>query len=139
MPASRLSPREFGAAYGIALVVMVLLDAIWLGWLAIGFYKHEIGPLMLDAPKWLPAALFYLLYPVGLIFLALNNPPASFSEALLRCVVMGLVAYGVYDLSNLATLRGWSWKVCVVDVVWGAFASGLAGSLAYLQVRRMRY
>ncbi|MDB5889068.1 MAG: hypothetical protein JWM03_1940, partial [Rhodocyclales bacterium] len=109
-----------------------------LGWLALDFYKREIGPLMLASPNWLPAALFYLLYPLGLVFLALNVVLRSLTEAVLRCVAMGLVSYGVYDLSNLATLRDWSVKVCVVDMAWGAFASGLAGFLAYSVARKIQ-
>jgi uncharacterized membrane protein len=138
MSYTRLSPAQFAASYAVVLVVVAALDAVWLGWLGLDFYKQEIGPLMLATPKWLPASLFYLFYPLGLVFLALHVPLRSTSEAVLRCAVVGLVAYGVYDLSNLATLRDWSVKVCIVDMLWGTFASGLAGSLAYRLVRRMR-
>ena len=34
MPATRLTLIRFLAAYGVALVVMSALDALWLGWLA---------------------------------------------------------------------------------------------------------
>ncbi len=138
MTSSRLSPAQFAAAYAIVLFVVAALDAIWLGWLGLDFYKQEIGPLILSTPKWIPAALFYLFYPLGLVFLALHVPLRSMTEAVMRCAVMGLVAYGVYDLSNLATLRDWSVRVCIVDMLWGTFASGLAGSLAYRVVRRMQ-
>ncbi|MDB5801618.1 MAG: hypothetical protein JWL63_2557 [Rhodocyclales bacterium] len=133
---TRLSPRQFAIAYAVVLVTMAALDAVWLGWVGLDFYKQEIGSLMLASPKWVPAALFYLFYPLGLVFLALNVPLRSTAEAVLRCAVVGLVAYGVYDLSNLATLRDWSVKVCVVDMVWGTFASGLAGLLAFKASRR---
>jgi uncharacterized membrane protein len=138
MPSTGLSIKQFAAAYGVVFLVMALFDAVWLGWLALPFYVREIGPLMLDAPKWIPASLFYLLYPLGLVFLALQVRPQSLAEAALRSAVVGLVAYGVYDLSNLATLREWSVKVCMVDMVYGAFASGVAGSLAYKLANRIR-
>ena len=137
MFSTRLSMPQFGAAYGVALLAMIVLDGLWLGVIALPFYKQEIGSLMLDTPRWLPAAMFYLFYPLGLVFLALYMPPASLMEAVLRCAVVGLVAYGVYDLSNLATLKGWSVKIAVVDILWGTFASGLAGTLAYLMARRI--
>lgn len=137
MFATRLTLQQFGAAYGAALLAMMVLDGLWLGVIAMPFYKQEIGPLMLDTPKWLPAALFYVFYPLGLVFLALYMPPASMAEAVLRCAVVGLVAYGVYDLSNLATLRGWSVKIAVVDMLWGTFASGVAGALAYVMARKL--
>ncbi|MEC5388105.1 DUF2177 family protein [Uliginosibacterium sp. H3] len=130
MSSSRLTPKAFFVAYGVVLLVMAALDAVWLGWLGLDMYKQEIGPLLLDTPKWLPAALFYLCYPLGLVFLALHIRPSTLGEAVLRSAVVGLVAYGVYDLSNLATLRDWSVKVCIVDMVYGTCASGFAGFLA---------
>ena len=122
---------QLGLAYGIALVAMAALDGVWLGWLARDFYKGELGALMADTVRWGPAALFYLLYPLGLVFLALQPQPASWFEAVLRCAAVGLVAYGTYDLSNLATLRGWSLRLCLVDIAWGTVASAVAGAAAY--------
>jgi uncharacterized membrane protein len=138
MQSASLSRPQFLAAYAVVLVVMAVLDAIWLGWLGLDMYKHEIGPLLLETPKWLPALLFYLLYPLGLVFLALHVRPQSLAKAVFRSAVVGLVAYGVYDLSNLATLRDWSVKVCIVDIVYGMLASGLAGFLAFKATRRFR-
>jgi uncharacterized membrane protein len=138
MQSPRLSSKQFVAAYLAALIVMAVLDAIWLGWLGFDMYKQEIGPLMLETPKWLPASLFYLLYPLGLVFLALHVRQLSLGEAVLRSAVVGLVAYGVYDLSNLATLRDWSVKVCIVDMLYGACASGMAGFVAFKAAGRFR-
>lgn len=126
-----MTPGQLALAYGVALVAMAVLDGVWLGWLARDFYKAELGALMAETVRWGPAALFYLLYPLGLVFLALQPQPPSWFEAVLRCAVVGLVAYGTYDLSNLATLRGWSLRLCVVDIAWGTVASAVAGAVAY--------
>ena len=131
MATSRMTPGQLALAYGVALVAMAVLDGVWLGWLARDFYKGELGALMAETVRWGPAALFYLLYPLGLVFLALQPQPSSWFEAVLRCAVVGLVAYGTYDLSNLATLRGWSLRLCVVDIAWGTVASAVAGAVAY--------
>jgi uncharacterized membrane protein len=45
--------------------------------------------------------------------------------------VLGAAAFGVYDLTNLATLRGYSMSMTIVDIAWGTFASALGGSAAY--------
>jgi uncharacterized membrane protein len=107
---------QFGLAYGMAFVVMTALDGAWLGLLARDFYRAELGALMAESVRWGPAALFYLLYPLGLVALALHPLPVSWFEAVLRCALVGLVAYGAYDLTNLATLRGWSVRLSIVDV-----------------------
>ena len=125
---------QTGLAYVVALVVMAALDGAWLGWLARDFYRREMGALLADPVRRVPAALAYGLYPLGLVWLALSPPSALGSEAVLRCAIVGLLAYGTYDLSNLATLRGWSLRLCVVDIAWGTVASALVGAAAYCVV-----
>ena len=132
MPLQRLTLAEFGLAYAVALVATALLDGLWLGWLARDLYRREIGDLMADPIRIGPAVLFYVLYPLGLVYLALQPPPPAVLDAALRAAVVGLVAYGAYDLTNLATLRGWSARLCLVDMAWGTVASALAGTLAHL-------
>ena len=132
MPLQRLSLTEFGLVYLAVFVALAVLDAVWLGWFARDFYKREIGDLMAESVRLGPASLFYLLYPLGLTYLALQPPPSTVLEAALRCAVVGLVAYGTYDLTNLATLRGWSTRLFLADVAWGTFASALAGTIAWV-------
>ncbi len=134
--APRLSLGKAAAAYGVILVVMSLQDAVWLGWLASGFYQREIGMLMAESVRWGPAALFYLGFPLGLVYLALWHAPATLGEAARRSAVLGLMAFGVYDLTNLATLRGWTLPMTAVDMAWGTFASAVGGSAAWLAVVR---
>lgn len=131
MAGQRLSLLQFGLAYGVALVVLGLLDAAWLGWLARDFYRREIGALMAESVRLAPAALFYLLYPLGLAYFGLQPAPDGLFDAVWRCALVGLLAYGTYDLSNLATLGGWSVRLCVVDVAWGMVASAVAGGVAW--------
>ena len=131
MSTPRLTVSTFLAAFGVALAVMGVLDAIWLGWLAIDFYRRELGALMTDSVRVVPAALYYLAYPAAIVFLALTPKPASVGSAALRSGVLGMAAFGVYDLTNLATLRGYSVSMTIVDIAWGTFASALGGSAAY--------
>ena len=127
-----------GTAYLVALLVVVFLDAVWLGWFAKDYYRSAIGALMSDSIRLAPAAAFYLLYPLGLVFLALRPIPATFSDAFVRSAVVGVLAYGTYDLTNFATLRGWSWQVSVIDVAWGTVVSATAGTAAWWFVLRDR-
>lgn len=131
MPSSPFAFKTLAALYGIALVVLVALDALWLGLIARPFYRREMGALLNESVRLGPAFLFYLAYPAGLVYLALQPGTASLAQAAMRCAVVGLVAYGAYDLTNLATLRGWSLRMSVVDVLWGAFVSTAAGAAAW--------
>ncbi len=122
--------------YGAALLVMGVLDAAWLGFVARDFYRQEAGDMMVAEIRKLPAALFYLAYPAGLVTLALHPPPEGPAMAAWRSALVGLVAYGTYDLTNMATLRQWSYTLTLADVAWGAFASALAGTAAFFAMQR---
>ncbi len=122
--------NAFLKPYAAALLVMGVLDALWLGWLARDFYRQEIGAQMADPIRWAPALAFYFAYPAALVALALFPAGQPLGLQIARAALVGLVAYGVYDLTNLATLRHWPLKLALVDAGWGVFASTLAGAAA---------
>ncbi len=119
--------------YLVAALVFCLLDFIWLTVLAKDFYRSQIGSMMLEQPKLVPAAIFYVLYLSGLLIFAII--PAlraqSWPLALFLSALLGLIAYSTYDLSNLATLKGWSTSLACIDIAWGTFVTGVAGTSAY--------
>ncbi|MBE7734008.1 DUF2177 family protein [Devosia faecipullorum] len=125
------------AAYAGAALVFFALDFVWLGFLAIGFYRAEIGQLLLERPNVLAAGAFYLFYVVGIVGFAVV--PAfnaqSWLWALLAGLALGLLAYGTYDMTNLATLKDWSWKVSALDLVWGGGVTGAAALGGYWAAR----
>jgi uncharacterized membrane protein len=123
------------AGYAAALVVVGVLDALWLGLVARDFYRREMGELMTDSVRLLPAAAFYLGYPAGLVALALQPLPASLGEAVARSALLGLVVYGVYDMTNMATLRHWSLKLALADMAWGTVVAAVAGAAAWQAMR----
>lgn len=123
-------------AYLAALLVLGVLDGLWLGVFMKGFYRRHIGSQMADPVRWRPALLFYLAYPAALVFLALTPAGQPAGEQVLRAAVVGLVAYGVYDLTNRATLRHWPWRLVLADIAWGTAASTAAGAVAVWTVQR---
>ena len=122
--------------YLAALLVIGVLDALWLGLLAKDFYRQEIGPQMVDQIRWTPALIFYFAYPAALVALALYPTGQPMGTQIVRAALVGLACYGVYDLSNMATLRQWSWKLVLVDIAWGTFISACAGAAAAWVMQR---
>jgi uncharacterized membrane protein len=122
-------------AYVGTLLAFLVLDGLWLGVLMAPTYRALLGPLMLDQPLLAPAAVFYLLYVSGcVVFVVL--PAQSWRRAARLGAFLGLVAYGTYDLSNWATLNGWSARLALMDMAWGAFATCLACTVGYLVATR---
>ncbi|MEO6395657.1 MAG: DUF2177 family protein [Devosia sp.] len=126
-------------AYGATTVVFLALDALWLSLVALGFYRRELGPLLLEQPNLLIAGLFYLVYAVGIVFFAVN--PAlnggGWGHAAIAGAVLGLVAYGTYDITNLSTLKGWSVAVTMADIAWGTILTAIAATAGYLITARL--
>ena len=123
--------------YGAALLVVGLLDGLWLGFIARDFYRRELGDLMADPIRMVPAAVFYFGFPAGLIALALTPMPQGLGSAVARSALVGLLAYGVYDMTNLATLKGWPVKLALVDMAWGTLIAASAGAAAFSAMRWM--
>ena len=126
------------AAYAATAVAMLALDLLWLGVIAKSFYRDGIGHLMADPPNLVAGGVFYLVYPLGVLLFAvapaawsggLAAPvPPPWSHAVLAGALFGFFAYATYDLSNLATLRGWPWRLALVDIVWGTALTATAAA-----------
>ncbi len=126
--------KSFLICYVVALLVFCALDALWLGVFAYDFYQQQIGSLLLPHPNFVAAAAFYLVFLAGVVVFVVQ--PAISAHSLPRAVFMGalfgLITYATYDVTNLATLRGWTECVVAADLAWGAFVTGCAAAAAYI-------
>ncbi|MEO6015034.1 MAG: DUF2177 family protein [Devosia sp.] len=127
---------KYLVAYGVTAIVFLGLDALWLSRVALGMYRKELGGLLLEKPNLAIAGLFYLLFVVGIVVLAivpaLNG--GTWVNALLMGAVLGLVAYGTYDITNLSTLKNWSLTVTIADLIWGTALTAVSATIGYLVV-----
>jgi len=123
-------------AYFSTLFAFLILDGLWLGVLMGSTYKAQIGPMMLDSPRILPAALFYAFYVVGIIVFAIlpGIEAQQWQRAALLGALLGLMAYGAYDMTNLATLKGWPLQISLIDIAWGAVVTALSAIAGYFAV-----
>ena len=126
-------------AYISAALVFFGLDFVWLSRVAIGFYRSQIGETLRDRPNMAAAGLFYLFYIAGIVYFAVlpGLQKDSLAVACLNGALLGLIAYGTYDMTNLATLKNWSLSVSIVDMLWGTVLTALSASAAYWVVSRL--
>lgn len=120
----------------LTLIWLLLIDGFWLVVVARRFYARHLGPLLRPRPDWRAAALFYPLYALGMTYLVVFPGLASSQPELvwLRGAILGLLCYATYDLTNQATLKGWSRVVTLVDVGWGAVMTGTVAWLSYTTI-----
>lgn len=119
--------------------VFLFIDIIWLSQSFSYFYQPNIGDLLREDVILLPAVLFYIIYPLGVtILVVLPSLKKGLSKAIFfNGFVLGFVAYGTYNLTNMATLQGWSASVVVVDMIWGGVLTGVSSLLGTYIARRV--
>ena len=124
-------------AYAAALLVFLIVDAIWLNAVMSPVFERNLGDMLLDSPRLGIAAGFYALYVLGIVYFATGPALAagSWRPAALNGAVLGFLAYGTYEATNLATLRGWTYGMLVADVAWGTMLTALAAVSGYLVCR----
>jgi uncharacterized membrane protein len=126
-----MTTRQLLIAYPVTAVAFLALDAVWLTVMADRLYRPALGDLLLPRFALAPAALFYVVYIVGVVAFAVGPALADgrWTAALARGALLGLVAYATYDLTNQATLRDWPWRLTIADLCWGTFATAAAAAI----------
>ena len=132
--------RTYVIAYLSTALVFFGLDYVWLSRVAIGFYRSQIGEILRDRPNMTAAGLFYLFYVVGIVYFAVlpGVQKGSLATALANGALLGLIAYGTYDMTNLATLKVWSLPMSLVDMAWGAVLTATAAVAGFWAVSYFR-
>lgn len=124
---------NFLKLYGIAFILFLVIDLIWLGLIAKNLYQKQIGHLMAENVKWGAAIIFYLIFIGGIVFFAILPAvnDGEWTKALLYGALFGFMAYATYDLTNLATLKDWPIQITIIDLVWGTFLGASVSTLTY--------
>ncbi|WP_045836353.1 DUF2177 family protein [Hyphomicrobium sp. 99] len=126
----------FLIGYVAFLIVFGLMDFAWLSTTVPKLYLPVLGDSAATNMRLAPAIVFYLFYAAGAVFFgALPGVSSGPRTAFLCGLFLGAVAYGTYDLTNYATLRNWSLALTVVDMAWGALATGVACMAASVAMR----
>lgn len=129
----------FAKLYLMATGIFFAIDMVWLGLVAKDFYQKQIGFLLSKEVNWIAAIIFYLIFILGLVVFvitpALND--GDWKKALLMGALFGVVCYATYDLTNLATMKGWPLMVTIVDLVWGGVLSGSVSVLTVLLAKKI--
>lgn len=123
--------KVFYLSIFITSILFLVIDIIWLSMSVKFFYKPQLGNLLNEKPVMWAAVLFYLIYIMGLAIIVLQ--PGIKQDSIMNIffigVVFGCVAYGTYNLTNMATIKHWSAYVVFVDMFWGGLLTGTSSAL----------
>jgi uncharacterized membrane protein len=85
-------------------------------------FEKNISNIMLDSPNLGAAALFYIFYVAGVIWIAaipFLKGDTSLLYAISTAFIIGLLSYGTYEFTNYAILKGWTLQMVIIDTIWG--------------------
>ena len=112
--------------YVITAVIFLAIDAIMLNKVMKPLFESYLGDWLQLPVRIGPAAVFYLFYVGGLVWLvslpALKNGAPM--QALIAGAVIGAMAYGTYEFTSMSIMKNWSWAMVATDTIWGAVLTG---------------
>jgi uncharacterized membrane protein len=120
--------------YALTVPIFFIIDILWLGVIAKGFYRRKLNFILSADVNWTAAVIFYLMYIAGILFFAVrpavrNN---SWGQAAVFGALFGFFTYATYDLTNLATIKNWPLVIVVVDILWGMCLCTLVAYLSFM-------
>ena len=121
--------RIFIKAYGITLLVFTALEMAWLSLAAPSLYSPALDPIMAAQPNAIAGLAFFIIYPLGIAYFAILPSHWQWQRAFTKGALLGFLCYATYDLTNFATLKGWTITIMAHDLIWGAILTGLSAAI----------
>lgn len=116
---------------GAITTAILLADTVWLTtnykYYNTLFESIQHEPFQI---RWFSASLVYVLIVAGIYILAVREAK-SLWEATGRGAFLGLLMYGLYDLTNYATLNNYTFTMTLSDMLWGTFLCAIGAACGY--------
>lgn len=113
--------------YLLSAIILVILDGIYLN-LTKNYFNKQIRAIQGKNIEFnfIAAAITYILLIFGLNYFIIQKHRSIKDAALL-----GLIIYGVFELTNLALFKNWSILTVIIDTTWGTLLFGLTTAIVY--------
>ncbi len=130
---------QFFLLYLVTATVFAVIDVIGLNVLMKPLFERHVGDILLTPINMAPALVFYAFYIAGAVWLislpALRHD--SVVEAGVNGAILGALAYGTYEFTNMSTIRGWDWTMVATDTAWGTILTAVSVATGVWVVRSM--
>lgn len=124
--------------YFITFLVFIVIDLVWLGFIAKNLYRKHLGYLMVENVNWIAAIIFYMIFIAGILFFVINPSieKDNIRYAILAGAFFGFITYSTYDLTNLATVKDWPIRIVIIDIIWGTILATSTSTLSFLIIKK---
>lgn len=108
--------------------ILLILDGIFLS-LNSKYFQTQIASVQRVALEMNPlgAILCYILLIGGLYYFILRE-----KRSIQYAFFLGILVYGVYETTNLATLKKWKLQTVIMDTIWGGTLFAATTYLTYM-------
>jgi uncharacterized membrane protein len=132
-----MSITKLFISYALTLIVFLIIDMAWLGFIAKDLYKKYLGTFLSEQVNWTAALIFYVLFVIGVFIFAIlpSVEKNSHVSAITLGALFGFFTYATYDLTNLATLKNWPLNIVFIDILWGTFLTGIVSIAGFYIVK----
>jgi len=122
-------------------LLFALFDVIWLGMIRKNDIRsffttvncNDAGQAQSQSKSWHLSPIILLVWL--LMAFAIENfviiETLSRSQAGAKGAILGLIVYGVYNLTNVSTITRWSWPYLIIDVMWGIALTALVALIRW--------
>ena len=107
--------------------IMVIIDYFYLSYVS-KYFNMMLTNIQGSSIKldFISAALCYLTLVFGIYYFIISR-----NESVLNAMILGWIIYFVYEFTNKAIIKKWSWMSVIIDGVWGGFLFGITTMLVY--------
>jgi uncharacterized membrane protein len=112
------------------IVTMLVLDIAWLT--ATNATTRPMFAALQGQPlkiRWIPTLAVYAIMVAALWYFAVS-PSTNITDAAGRGAALGFSMYGLYDLTNYATLERYTLDFALTDIIWGTFLFTVTAAVA---------
>lgn len=122
----------------IIYVIALIIDIPYL-WLRMDYHKTFFMGVQKEplTVRYTAAAIVYILFAIAIYYVAIKDAN-TLQNAITTGAVVGAIMYGFYDATNMATLRGWTWDMAILDTLWGATAGALVSGVGFYAIYKIQ-
>jgi uncharacterized membrane protein len=127
------------AVYLATAIAFAAVDFVWLTQFGPKVYFPTLEPVALTTARIGPAIVFYLVYMLGLVILAIwPNRDKPLAQTAITGAILGAMCYATYDLTNQATLKVWATQITLTDIAWGTFVTAVGATVGGFVLKRIK-
>jgi uncharacterized membrane protein len=113
------------------MILLLVIDSAWV--IGAGKIHSNVVQSVQKSPlkvNIVAALLFYVLAPIGYVYIT-KKLATDTKSAFLYGMLLGLLMYGTFDLTNKAIFENYPWPYAIADLTWGTMAVGVVSALTY--------